>query len=465
MLRKDSKALISVLTVLAVLCLSLAGISRGQSFAFDGTGRLKVNGSGSSVAVTNQVSVLLTNALNATVSTAGVTNVTAFPFLAGVSNITAVPFNVNATNNTGFTITNVVTTSSAVTNSVTVTDGSGALNVIVDSGTVTVGNSNTFTVNAVQSGTWDEVGINDSGNTITVDGTVAATQSGLWTLGVTNVTGVGFSVNATNNTGFTITNVVTTSSAVTNTVTVTDGSGALNVIVDSSALPSGAALDTTLQRMTNQLDGVTNRQVTAQVSLTTLAGAVSGSEMQVDVITMPTVTVTDGSGALNVIVDSSALPSGAALDTTLQRMTNQIDGITNRLVTLQATMDGNTNRLAALTNYMSPSNVRIQWSPAAGLASNLASSVPFTLTWLSVINTNTSTVFLNAYDAAAVPAIGVTPAYSWIVPYATNGAGFVIPIPVGGQRFTAGLAFWASGNTATNTATPGPIYVNGGGKP
>jgi len=54
----------------------------------------------------------------------------------------------------------------------------------------------TGTVAVTQSGTWDEVGINDSGNSITVDdgglsltvdGTVAATQSGTWN--ITNVSG------------------------------------------------------------------------------------------------------------------------------------------------------------------------------------------------------------------------------------------------------------------------------------
>ncbi len=38
----------------------------------------------------------------------------------------------------------------------------------------------------------------------------------------------------------------------------------------------------------------------------------TSGELQIDVLTMPTVTVTDGAGALNVIVDSSALPSGAS---------------------------------------------------------------------------------------------------------------------------------------------------------
>jgi hypothetical protein len=58
---------------------------------------------------------------------------------------------------------------------------------------------------ATQSGTWDEVGINDSGNSITVDGTVTVTD------------GAG-ALNTIIDSG---------------SVTVSDGAGALNVIVDS----------------------------------------------------------------------------------------------------------------------------------------------------------------------------------------------------------------------------------------
>jgi hypothetical protein len=61
-----------------------------------------------------------------------------------------------------------------ISGTVTVTDGAGALNVIVDSGTLTAVTSITNAVAVTQSGTWDEVGINDSGNSITVDGSVTA---------------------------------------------------------------------------------------------------------------------------------------------------------------------------------------------------------------------------------------------------------------------------------------------------
>lgn len=93
---------------------------------------------------------------------------------------------------------------------------------------------------------------------------------------------------------------------VSGTVTVTDGSGALNVIVDSSALPTGASTSANQTTIIGHVDGLEGFVDGIEGLLTTLAGAVSGTEMQVDVLTMPTVTVTDGAGAMNVIVDSIA---------------------------------------------------------------------------------------------------------------------------------------------------------------
>lgn len=90
----------------------------------------------------------------------------------------------------------------------------------------------TMAVNAIQSGTWDEVGINDSGNSITVDGTVAATQSGAFvitgsTIGVTDAggsltvdNGGTFAVQAAQSGAFVITGT---------TIGVTDAGGSLTV--------------------------------------------------------------------------------------------------------------------------------------------------------------------------------------------------------------------------------------------
>ncbi len=68
---------------------------------------------------------------------------------------------------------------------------------------------------------------------------------------------------------------------------VTDGAGALNVIVDSSALPSGASTSAKQDTIIGHVDGLEGFVDGIEALLTTLAGGVSGSEYQVDVITLP----------------------------------------------------------------------------------------------------------------------------------------------------------------------------------
>lgn len=64
-----------------------------------------------------------------------------------------------------------------------------------------------------------------------------------------------------------------------------DAANGLDVDITRSALPTGAATSANQTTLIGHLDGV-------EGSLTTLAGAVAGSEFQVDVLTMPTVAVT-----------------------------------------------------------------------------------------------------------------------------------------------------------------------------
>ena len=65
-------------------------------------------------------------------------------------------------------------------NLISVDDGAGSLTV---DGTVAVSG----TVAVTQSGAWDEVGINDSGNSITVDGTITSTNETVATATLSNV--------------------------------------------------------------------------------------------------------------------------------------------------------------------------------------------------------------------------------------------------------------------------------------
>jgi hypothetical protein len=110
----------------------------------------------------------------------------------------------------------------------------------------------------------------------------------------TNVSG---SVTVTDGTG--ALNVIVDSGAV--TATVTDGSGALNTIVDSSALPTGAS--------TSALQTAGNASLSSMDTKTLAAGqaTMAASSPVVIASNQSAVPVTDGSGAMNVIVDSGAI--------------------------------------------------------------------------------------------------------------------------------------------------------------
>ena len=106
---------------------------------------------------------------------------------------------------------------------------------------------------------------------------------------------------------------------VSGTVTITDGAGAVNVIVDSSALPTGAATaanqdgivkdgagDTTQANVSNGRLHTDGSGVTQPVS-----GPVTDAQLRATPVPVSgTVTITDGAGAVNVICDSGC--GGAA---------------------------------------------------------------------------------------------------------------------------------------------------------
>ncbi len=158
-----------------------------------------------------------------------------------------------------------------------ISDAGGSLTV---DGTVAVSG----TVAVTQSGAWDEVGINDSGNSITVDdggssltvdGTVTTTPSGDHTVVGKAADGAAVSGNPVLVAGQDGTNVQSLK---------TDSTGSLQVDVESSALPSGASTAANQSTIIGHLDGVEGLLTTIDADTGTLAGAVAGTEVQVDVV-------------------------------------------------------------------------------------------------------------------------------------------------------------------------------------
>lgn len=171
---------------------------------------------------------------------------------------------------------------------------------------------------------------------------------------------------------------------VTGTVTITDGAGAVNVIVDSSALPAGASTEATLGTLllnstfTGRLpagfasaDNIAAQTATLihsgmmawdsggsnwdrllltsgalNVNVQNASLAVTGTFFQATQPVSGTVTVTDGAGALNVIVDSSALPSGASTLAEQQTQTTALQLIDNLPLTQGAATAGQNGILA-----------------------------------------------------------------------------------------------------------------------
>ena len=453
--REDSKALISVLTMLAGLCLFFSVMSHGQSFVFDGSGRLKVNTSGSAVAATNATGGYLWTAITNQVVVA---NSNTFSFSIGntvalpVSNSLANPYlwvsQTNTTANTGNSgVTNSAGTYLWTAQTNAIPAGSAVIGAVTQSGTWNIGSLTTFPDN-------------EPFNVAQVGGFATGTA-----LPVTNVPSAVYWSTLTNSTA----NI--------GNVGVTNSVGTYLWTAMTNAIPTGA----------NVIGAVTQSGTWDEVGINDSGNSITVDASNLDVQIGGSDTLTIGTFPDNEpinVAQVGGLATGSALPVTnvvaavyWSTLTNSTAnagnfGATNSAGTylwvaqtnLIAQTDATTNLLTQLTNYLSPATVKIAWNPAAGFSSNLASSTPITLTWLSVINTNTATVQLTAYDSASVPNLGTASGYSWAVPYATNGAGFVISIP-GGQRFTAGLAFWVTAGGGTNAASGGPIFVNGGGKP
>ena len=177
-----------------------------------------------------------------------------------------------------------VTPSGALTVEATIEDGGNS---------ITVDNDGTFAVQATQSGTWN-VGITGNvalpagaateyslgllgsnlatvttGSNLRVLGLVDARQSGPYTVGGT--------VDATQSGAWNITNV----------------SGTVS-------LPTGASTSANQTTIIGHLDGVEGLLTTIDADTSALAGTVAGTELQVDIVSAPTITVADGGGSLTI---------------------------------------------------------------------------------------------------------------------------------------------------------------------
>lgn len=192
------------------------------------------------------------------------------------------------------------------------------------------------TVAVTQSGTWDEVGINDSGNSITVDGTVA-------------VTGVATAANQTTVIGHLdgVEGLLTTIDADTGTLAGAVAGTEVQVDIVSSALPSGASTSAKQDTIIGHVDGIEALLTTIDAdtsNLSVVGGGTEATALRVTIANNSTgvLSIDDNGGAITVdgtvtaelsATDNAVLDN---IDADLTTLIGHADGIEGILTTIDA---------------------------------------------------------------------------------------------------------------------------------
>lgn len=200
-------------------------------------------------------------------------------------------------------------------------------------------------------------------------------------------------------------------------ILVEDGTTTQPVSAASLPLPSGAATSAKQDTIIGHLDGVetvlgTIDTDTGNIStkIDTIAGAVSGTEMQVDVLTMPSVAVTNGgltelAAAINASsqMDVNIAANGIGLATSAKQDTiiGHVDGIEGLLTTI----DSDTSELAAALNASNQMDVNIAASGATVPVSNaglteLAAAINSNKVDVNIVSSDVATGGTSAADDA-----------------------------------------------------------------
>ena len=384
---------------MAVICLGLVGVSFGQSFSFDGTGRLKVNTTGSS-----NLLVSVTNTLTTTVADTtkiGVTNVASTYLWAATTNSQTV--SQIGTNAGGTYIW------AAITNSVATTGGANnSTNVgVVGSVAVTNITGGYLWVATTNSQTIAQIGTNAGGtyiwtaqtNAIPAGSAVigAVTQSGTWNDGVTNSPGTYLWV------------------ATTNSQTVaqigTNASGTYIWTAQTNAIPTGAnVIGAVTQSGTWNVGTLTTFPDNEPFNLAQIGGQAPG-------VALP---VTNGPTALTVQPGNTA--------NTTPWLVSEIPATSGGLSMFTA-------------------------NPGAVVYSNIVKASAGQVYHISVMNSNSAAISVKLYNTATAFNPGtLTPVWNTMVPGNTAGAGYVVSVP-DGLAFSTGIGIGATLNIATNDTT------------
>lgn len=240
--------------------------------------------------------------------------------------------------------------------------------------------------------------IGDAGGSITVDGTVAVTNAGLTELAA--------AINASSQMDV---NVAAALPAGTNNI------GDVDVL--SCALPTGASTSAKQDSEIALLTTIDADTSNVSLKIDTIAGAVSGTEMQVDVLTMPSVAVTNAGtfavqdaaaeaslsvlddwdesdrAKVNIIVGQAGVAAGVgATGATVQRVVQANDaGKTLVSAGGSASSSGNNTLVLAGTNKLKVYAFSLSTTSATAVTCIFQSGAGGTELWRVVLQAATST--------------------------------------------------------------------------
>ena len=268
------------------------------------------------------------------------------------------------------------------------------------------------TVAVSQSGTWDEVGINDSGNSITVDNAQLS------------VVGSGTEAAAMR---------VTIATDSTGVLSIDDNGGAITV--DGTVAVTGVSTLAEQQSQTTHLATIAGDTTSIQTAVEILDNAISGSEMQVDVVAA----LPAGTNAIGKLAANSGVDIGDVDVTSISAGTNTIGN-----VGLVGRTTGGLTIFRSIDLDESEEEVK-------ATAGQVFTIVAF--------NRTAAPVYLKFYNAtAANVTVGTTtPVMTFVVPANadSDGAGFTHSTDIGYSFGTAITVAATTGIADNDTGTPG----------
>lgn len=271
------------------------------------------------------------------------------------------------------------------------------------------------------------VPVSDNGGSITVDGTVAATQSGTWN--INNITGT-----VTLPTGAA---TETTLSSLNSKVTACN-TGAVTI---SSALPAGT-------NNIGDIDVLTLPNVTLASQTNPFTSAIPVSDNGGSITVDGTVAATQ-SGTWNITNISGAvsLPTGAATESTLSTLNGKVTACNTGAVTISTALPAGTNNIGDVDVLTLP-DVAIKNYSTSSVTSVVSAAVS---TSILVSNANRRmAIMVNDTDKNAYVKLGATASTTSFSYKLTPGQTLELPIPV----YTGAIdAIWDTSPTGSMRVT------------